>query len=71
MISILIWVVCAVIIMSIQLGMMYLNVRLHDSLFYSLVIFLVVMNMITIYILIRKKRMVYTSDLSGIEIVHN
>jgi hypothetical protein len=66
-----IWILCAAIFVGIQLIMMYANIRLPDAVFYTVTAFLVVLNLITIYILINKQRRASTTkstDLSGIEV---
>lgn len=50
-----IWFFCAAIFIGIQLAMMYADVRLPDAMFYAVTAFLVVLNLITIYILTRKQ----------------
>jgi hypothetical protein len=54
MANISIWLICAAIFIGIQVAMMYANVRLPDAMFYAVTAFLVVLNLITIYILMRK-----------------
>jgi hypothetical protein len=69
-----IWLLCAAIFIGIQLAMMYTNVRLPDAVFYALTAFLVVLNLITMYILVNKRRRLSTrttTDLSGIEVMYN
>lgn len=66
--------ICAAILIGIQLAMMYANIRLPDAVFYTATVFLVVLNLITIYILVNKQRRsstTKTTDLSGIEVMYN
>jgi uncharacterized membrane protein (DUF373 family) len=61
------------VIAIVQLIKMYYNIYTPDAFIYALTAFLVVLNLITIYILIRNQRRASTSmskyaDLSGIEI---
>ena len=60
-------------IVVVQLIKMYYNIYMPEAFVYALTAFLVVLNLITIYILIRNQRKTSTSmskyaDLSGIEI---
>ena len=68
-------IICAAIFVGIQLAMMYANIRLPDAVFYTVTVFLVVLNLIiTIYILVNKQRRsstTKTTDLSGIEVMYN
>jgi hypothetical protein len=56
-------------VVVVQLIKMYYNVYTPDAVVYALTAFLVVLNLITIYILIRNQRtsMSKYADLSGIE----
>ncbi len=49
--------VCAaiVIFVGVQLVMMYFKIRVPDVMFYAVIAFLVVLNLITMYILVRKQ----------------
>lgn len=69
-----IWFLCAAIFIGVQLAMMYYKVRVPDVMFYALTAFLVVLNLITMYILANKTRRLSTrttTDLSGIEVMYN
>lgn len=68
------WLICAAIFIGIQLAMIYTNIRIPDAMFYTITAFLVVLNLITIYILINKQRRLSTrtpTDLSGVEVMYN
>ncbi len=62
------------IVVVVQLIKIYYNIYMPDAVMYALTAFLVVLNLITIYILINKQRRVSTTkstDLSGIEVIYN
>ena len=57
---------------GVQLAMMYFKIRVPDAMFYAITAFLVVLNLITVYILVNKqKRATIPTDLSGIEVIYN
>lgn len=61
-------------VVFVQLIKIYYNIYMPDAFVYALTAFLVVLNLITIYILINKQRRVSTTkstDLSGIEVMYN
>ena len=61
---------CASIVIGVQLLMMYYNIRIPDAMFYSITMFLVVLNLITLYILMRKRNESKSiEDLSGIKVM--
>ncbi len=67
-------IICAAIFVGIQFAMIYVNIRVPDVVFYAVTAFLVVLNLITLYILVNKHRRVSTTkftDLSGIEVMYN
>jgi hypothetical protein len=67
------WIICIFgLVVVVQLIKMYYNVYTPDAVVYALTAFLVVLNLITIYILIRNQRKSSTTiskyaDLSGID----
>jgi hypothetical protein len=66
--------ICAAIFVGFQFAMLYANMRISDVVFYAVITFLVVLNLITIYILVNKQRRkstTKTADLSGIEVMYN
>lgn len=66
--------VCSAITLfiGVQLTMMYFKIRVPDVMFYATTAFLVVLNLITMYILVNKqKRASFPTDLSGIDVIYN
>jgi predicted tellurium resistance membrane protein TerC len=66
--------VCSAITLfiGIQLAMMYFKIRVPDAMFYTITAFLVVLNLITMYILVNKQKRASTAtDLSGIDVIYN